>query len=75
VELLARGQYELEGEEMGYDALSQRLAVAKQANPAMIIFIRADRAAPFDDVFQVADLCARLGLNLSLRSEPRSELR
>ncbi|MFM1945637.1 MAG: hypothetical protein RI897_4619 [Verrucomicrobiota bacterium] len=75
LELLRRGVYELEGEEMGYEALGQRLSAAKQANPEVIIFIRADAVAPFDDVFQVADLCARLGLNLSLRSEPRTEPR
>jgi biopolymer transport protein ExbD len=67
--------YRFEGAEMDVRQLWQRLQAAKRNNPGVIIFIRADRAAPFQDVFEVTDLCAKLSLDVSFRSEPWEERR
>jgi biopolymer transport protein ExbD len=75
VELMERDAYRFEGAQMNLRQLWQRLVAAKRRNPSVIIFIRADRAAPFQDVFEVTDLCARLELDVSFRSEPLEERR
>jgi biopolymer transport protein ExbD len=75
LELVRRNAYRFEGAQMDARQLWQRLVAAKRRNPSVIIFIRADRAAPFQDVFEVTDLCARLSLDVSFRSEPLEERR
>jgi biopolymer transport protein ExbD len=63
--------YLYEGRKINFAQLEQVLAWERQRQPSVVIFIRADRAAPFQDVFEVADLCGRHGLGVSFRSEPR----
>jgi len=70
VEIEGNGKYLFESRALNYNQLGQVLAFEQRRNPAVVIFIRADRAAPFQDVFEVTDLCAGLGLGLSFRAEP-----
>lgn len=69
------GFYLLEGRQMGLAQLRQELGRIARSSPNMSIFLRADRATPFDAVFQVFDVCADLGLAVSCRSEPRTTTR
>jgi len=55
--------------------VQQQLARDSRANPNLAVFIRADKGTPFDDVFQVTDVCANLGVKVSFRSEPRDNKR
>jgi len=67
---IAEGYYLYEGRRYDYARLAQMLAYEREHNPNVIVLIRADRAGPYEDVFKVLDLCAKLPLDVSLRSEP-----
>ena len=67
---IGQGFYLYEGRRYDYSRLAQMLAYERENNPNVIILIRADRAGPYEAVFQVLDLCAKLRLDVSLRSEP-----
>jgi len=69
LELIRRNVYRFEGAEMDVRNLWPRLAAAKQRNPSVIIFIRADHGAPWQHVFEVFDYCRQLNLGVSYRSE------
>ena len=59
---------------MIWSPLKRRFAVADaRLNPNLVLRIRADRATPFDLVFQVTDMCANNGIKVSFRSEPREK--
>lgn len=66
------GYYLMDGRQLNLAQVGQELARNHRANPNLVVFIRAGRATPFDDVFQVADVCANLGVGVSFRSEPRN---
>lgn len=70
LDLVARDSYRFDGADLNYQQLGQRLEAAKTSNPSLIIFIRAGQFEPFQHVFEVTDLCARYGLDVSYRSEP-----
>jgi biopolymer transport protein ExbD len=70
LELGAGEVYLYEGRRLNFAQLEQVLAWERQRNPSVVIFIRADRTAPFQEVFEVTDVCARLGLGVSFRAEP-----
>lgn len=70
VEVSGNERYKYEGHEVTFAQLGQVLAFEQQKNPSVVIFIRADRAAPWQDVYQVTETCANLGLGLSYRAEP-----
>lgn len=67
---IAEGIYLYEGRPYDYPRLAQMLAYERENNPNVIILIRADRTRPYEEVFQVLDICAKLRLDVSLRSEP-----
>ena len=71
VEVGMRGNYVLDGTPMSLGQIEGVLVNAAKANPNLVLRIRADRATPYDFVFQVQDICANLGIRISLRSEPR----
>jgi biopolymer transport protein ExbD len=65
-----RGTLLFEGRRLALAQLGAVLDREKQANPNIVIFIRADRTSQFQDVFEVTDECARRGLGVSFRAEP-----
>ena len=67
---LGRGNYLYEGRKVSLEQLGAVLDREKRFNPNVIIFIRADRTAPFQEVFEVTDLCAKRALSVSFRAEP-----
>jgi biopolymer transport protein ExbD len=75
VEISARGYYVFEGRRLTLAQVQQQLARDSRANPNLAVFIRADKGTAFDDVFQVTDVCANLGVKVSFRSEPRENKR
>jgi biopolymer transport protein ExbD len=70
VEVDPRGFYLFEGQRMTLPQIQRGLTGAFRANPNLIVLIRADREDRYGPVFQVADLCANLGVPVSFRSEP-----
>ena len=75
VEITARGYYLFDGRRVTLAQVQQELARDSRSNPNLAVFIRADKATPFDEVFQVTDVCANLGVKVSFRSEPRENKR
>ena len=71
LELAGNGVYRYEGRQLNFPQLGQMLTFEQQRNPGVIIFIRADRASPWQEVFEVTELCGNLGVGLSYRAEPR----
>jgi biopolymer transport protein ExbD len=65
------GFYLYESRRMSLAQVEQTLVREAGANPNLTVLIRADRTAPFDDVFQVTDVCANLGVSVNLRAEPK----
>ena len=75
VEINARGYYLFDGRRLTLAQVQQELARDSRSNPNLAVFIRADKGTPFDDVFQLTDVCANLGVKVSFRSEPRENRR
>jgi biopolymer transport protein ExbD len=70
VEVGSRGGYILDGKPMTLAQIESFLVKDAKANPNLALRIRADKSAPWDQVFQVADVCANNGIKVSFRSEP-----
>ena len=71
VEVTTRGAYVFEGNPATLPQIKAAVLAARQANPNLVLRIRADRATPFDPIFQVQDMCAENGIKISIRAEPR----
>ena len=71
VEINPQGTYFYQGNTNSFDALRAIMVSEAQANPNLVVYIRADKTTPFDPVFQLTDLCSQNGIQVSLRSEPR----
>jgi biopolymer transport protein ExbD len=63
--------YTLEGRPMNLSQVEDFLLRSAKANPNLVVRIRADKSAIWDQVFQVADICANNNIKVSFRSEPR----
>lgn len=70
VSVRADGTYRFREMDLGFAPLAQALVSESQANPDLVVYIRADKTTPFDAVFQLADLCVQNGIKISWRSEP-----
>ena len=70
VKISPRGNYVFDGKPMALAQIQQAVAADARRNPNLVLRIRADRATPFDLVFQVTDLCANHGVKVQFRSEP-----
>jgi biopolymer transport protein ExbD len=70
VDVTAQG-YVFRGQAMTLTQLEQFVTSEFQANPNLVVYIRADRGTPWDPIFQLMDLCGGLGVRVSARSEPR----
>jgi biopolymer transport protein ExbD len=71
LEVGVRGIYMLEGRPMNIAQVQDFLLRSAKSNPNLVVRIRADKAAPWDGVFQVADICANNSIKVSFRSEPK----
>jgi len=47
------------------------LVKSGKANPSLVVRIRADKAVPWDQVYQVADVCANNSIKVSFRPNRR----
>src|SRR6185503_7200538 len=56
LEINRKGFYVLDRQQLTLAQIEQRLVRERQANPNLSIFIRADRATPWDMVYQVTDM-------------------
>jgi len=70
LEIKARDNYLYEGRQVNFSQLGQLLMRERQVNPSAVIFIMANRGEAFQIPFEVIDLCGRLDLNISIRSQP-----
>lgn len=57
ISVLADGRIVLDGREVGFEALRQRLEAAAQRSRDQSVLVRGDRAAPFGAGIQVLDAC------------------
>ncbi len=70
IEIGADGQYSLSGENMSFSDMSTDVGRAFQADPEIIVHVRADKTASWELVAGVVDLLTRLGIpNVSMRTE------
>lgn len=69
---VGQGFYLMKGRRLTFAQIEAELKRDFQANPGLIVLLRADRSTPWDPVFQLQDLCANLGIPINLRSEPKS---
>jgi biopolymer transport protein ExbD len=71
VEVSNTGVYALDRQRMNLSQLTARLAQDFRANPNLIVYIRADRDAPYGNVATLIDGCQRNGITrYSLRTDP-----
>jgi len=75
IEVSPRGNYVFDGRQMALAQVERALVADARSNPNLVLRIRADRATPFDLVFQVTDMCANNGIKVSFRSEARENRR
>jgi len=56
---------------MSLNQIESEIVKAYRANPNLWVYIRADKSAPWERVFNVIDLCTRNGIKqYSFRTEP-----
>jgi biopolymer transport protein ExbD len=70
VDVSVKGQYVYQGQPMSLEQLEQVIVTELQAHPDLVVYIRADRATPFEPVFQLMDLCGNHGVQISARAQP-----
>jgi biopolymer transport protein ExbD len=71
VEVSTTGVYALDKLRLPLNPLLAQLAADFRANPNLIVYIRADKDAPYGNVALVIDGCQRNGITrYSLRTEP-----
>jgi len=71
VEISPQGVYLLDRRRISLDQLEQQLARDYQANPNLVVYIRADENGKNKDTYAVIDRCQRNGITrYSLRTEP-----
>jgi len=70
VEVNPRGGYYVGRSLLSLQQVQADLRRRRQANPRLVVWIRADRAAIWDPVFQLVDFCSQSDIGVHLRSEP-----
>ena len=71
VEVTSTGVYTLDKQRLPYNQLVSQLAMDFRRNPNLIVYIRADKDAPYGNMALVFDGCQRNGITrYSLRTEP-----
>ena len=71
VEITPQGVYMLNKQKMSLDQVETNLKKDFQANPNLVVYIRADEMGRNKDLYAVIDRCQRNGITrYSLRTEP-----
>jgi len=70
VEISNTGVYALDRQRMGIEQLTTRLVQEARANPNLVVYIRADQDSRYELFANLADVCQRNGIKISLRYEP-----
>jgi biopolymer transport protein ExbD len=71
VEVTGTGVYALDKQRMSLEQLTARLAADFRGNPNLIVYIRAEKTSPYENVAVVIDRCQRNGITrYSLRTDP-----
>lgn len=71
VEVSQQGNYFYEHHSLKLEQLSKALEQARERNPNLIIFIRADKDGKLQYAANVFEICSRLNIPISLRADPR----
>jgi biopolymer transport protein ExbD len=74
VEVTNTGVYALDRQRMNLSQLTAHLAQDFRANPNLIVYIRADKDAPYGNVATLIDGCQKNGITrYSLRTDPTTK--
>jgi biopolymer transport protein ExbD len=74
VEVSNTGVYALDKQRMVLPQMIARLAQDFRSNPGLIVYIRADKDAPYGNVATLIDGCQRSGITrYSLRTDPATQ--
>ena len=71
VEVTTTGVYTLDRQRMNLDQLVAKIAADFRGNPNLIVYIRAEKTSPYENVAAVIDRCQKSGITrYSLRTDP-----
>ena len=70
VEISLKGDFYFNGQKMRWTQVEANLAKDSQANPNLVVDIRADEMGRWKDVAAVMDCCQRNGIKIAARTEP-----
>jgi len=74
VEVSNTGVYALDKQRIALPQMISRLAQDFRANPSLIVYIRADKDAPYGNVATLIDGCQKNGITrYSLRTDPTTK--
>jgi biopolymer transport protein ExbD len=73
VEVTLSGNFVYDHRPMKLDQITQKLEQDFHGNPNLVVDIRADENSKYKLVAQIIDVCRKLGIGISLRSDPRSQ--
>jgi biopolymer transport protein ExbD len=74
VEVTATGVYTLGGNRMNFDQVISRISADFRGNPNLIVYIRAEKTSPYENVAAVIDGCQKNGITrYSLRTDPTTK--
>jgi biopolymer transport protein ExbD len=71
VEVTTTGVYALDKQRMSLDQVIAKIAADFRGNPNLIVYIRAEKTSPYENVAAVIDRCQKNGITrYSLRTDP-----
>jgi biopolymer transport protein ExbD len=70
VELNREGLYQLNGKRLSAKQIESELVSASRANPAMVVWLRADENSPYKLPAAILNICQNHGITCSLKTEP-----
>ncbi len=70
VEITSTGVYALEKQRLQFPQLAARLVQMAQANPDLIVYVRADKDSRYELMAGLFDLCQKNGIKVSLATDP-----
>jgi len=72
VEVTLSGNFVYDHRPMKLEQVTQKLEQDFHGNPNLVVDIRADENSKYKLVAQIIDVCRKLGIGISLRSDPRA---
>lgn len=74
VEISNTGVYALDKQRMNLNQMLAKIAADYRGNPNLIVYIRAEKTSPYENVAAVIDGCQRSGITrYSLRTDPANK--